>query len=368
VVVWACGQLSRPRYPDIPGLDRFRGAAFHSARWDHGFDLRGARVAVIGSGASAVQIVPAIAPDTARLFVFQRSPSWLIPKPERAFAAWERWLHRRFPHIAALRRLRVYAQFESRFPAFLHGSLFAALFQKTAEKHLDEQIADPALRAALRPDYPIGCKRVLLSSDYYPTLARDDVELVTAPIERVTEDAIVTADGRARPVDAIVFATGFATTEFLAPVSIAGRDGVRLADAWRGGASAYLGMAVHGFPNMFLLYGPNTNLGHNSIVFMVERQVGYVVQCARALADGGYATMDVRPQAMARYRIELRRALRRSVFAADCHSWYKTDDGQVTNNWPSSTLRYWWYTRRLAPGDYYFAGQFAGQSAGQSAG
>jgi cation diffusion facilitator CzcD-associated flavoprotein CzcO len=218
--------------------------------------------------------------------------------------------------------------------------------ERRARKLLAEQVPDPVLREKLTPDYPIGCKRILIGDDYYPALVRDNVEVVTDAITEVTETGIVTADGREHPLDVLIYATGFVTTSFLAPMEITGRYGIRLEEMWKEGAEAYLGVAVAGFPNFFMLYGPNTNLGHNSIIFMIECQVGYVAACIEELRTRGLRSLEVRPGAQAKFNKELQKGLGKSVWATGCTSWYKTDGGKITNNWSDFTVRYWWRTRR----------------------
>jgi cation diffusion facilitator CzcD-associated flavoprotein CzcO len=352
VLVCGAGQLSRPRYPSISGLDQFAGAAFHSARWDHACDLRGKRVAVIGNGASAIQIIPRVAPEAGRLHAFQRSAAWVIPRKDRAYSRFTKWAFAHVPLARRLYRAWLYWALEKNFFAFRRGSWLGKLSTFFARRHLKAQIADPALREALLPDFPIGCKRVLISDDYYPALARENVEVVTAPIERVTADAIVTGDGQVRPVDAIVLATGFETTSLLAPLRVEGLGGVALEDAWAGGAEAHLGVTVAGFPNLLLLYGPNTNLGHNSIIFMIECQVRYAMRWLRALVERDLRYLDVEPARMARFNADLQRDLERSVWAADCGSWYKNEAGKIVNNWSTFTAAYWWRTRRFRLDDY----------------
>jgi cation diffusion facilitator CzcD-associated flavoprotein CzcO len=349
-LVSACGQLNRPAYPRIPGLERFGGKQFHSARWDHGYPLEGKRVAVIGTGASAIQFVPAIAPKVAHLSLFQRSPAYLIPKGDRPYTPLERWLFRRLPFAQALSRWWMYWEHESRVIAFGGGAWLRWILQKTFRRRLARTVPDARLRAALTPADPIGCKRVLLSNDFYPALNRPNVELVTDAIREVTERGVVTEDGREREVDALVFGTGFQATDFLAPMRVTGVGGRELDAAWREGAEAYLGISVSGFPNLFLLYGPNTNLGHSSIVFMLESQVRYALACMRALRRRGAHALDVRPDAQRAFNVRLQEALARSVWGADCTSWYKTAEGRNTNNWPGFTFRYRRLTRapRLA--------------------
>jgi len=346
VLVSGTGQLNRPFVPAIPGLDDFQGVRFHSARWRHDQDLRGKRVAVIGNGASAVQFIPPVAAVAKRVNVFQRTANWVIPRNDRAYRGVEKALFRYVPMLLKLYRWLIYLQLEVRFFAFFKGSWLGGRIQQAATEYLHSLIADPALREKLTPDYPVGCKRILISDDYYQALARPNVDVVTSPITRVTRDGVVTADGATHAADAVIFATGFESTSFLAPMEIAGPDGRTLGDAWCDGAEAYMGVAVAGFPNLFLLYGPNTNLGHNSIIFMIECQVRYVVQCIRRLARERTRTLAVRPDAMTAYNAELQHDIKQTAWDAGCTSWYKTAAGKITNNWSGFTLQYWWRTRR----------------------
>jgi cation diffusion facilitator CzcD-associated flavoprotein CzcO len=270
----------------------------------------------------------------------------VIPRNDRAYTDAEKQRFRRFPWLTRLHRALIYSMLEARFFGFFRGSWMGKRLEKAATEYLHSQIQDPKLRALLTPDYPVGCKRILISDDYYQALTRPNVEVVGSHIERIVRDGIVTADGVTRPVDTIIFGTGFETTSFLAPMQIEGLGGRKLEEGWRDGAEAYLGVGVSGFPNLFLLYGPNTNLGHNSIIFMIECQVRYVLQCIQALARNGAAQLDVRPEAMERYNERLQRDIQKTAWAAGCHSWYKTESGKITNNWSGFTVEYWWRTRR----------------------
>ncbi|RAY11718.1 4-hydroxyacetophenone monooxygenase [Actinomadura craniellae] len=349
VLVSACGQLNRPALPDIAGRDSFTGTSFHSARWDHSFDPAGRRVAVIGTGASAIQFVPELARTAARLHVFQRSAPYVIAKSDRVYRPGTRALFAAVPGLRELGRAAVYTSLESRAPAFVRHPGLMKVIARRFHDHLADQVTDPALRAALIPDYPMGCKRILISDDYYPALARPGVELVTDPIERITPTGVVTADGTPREVDTIVYGTGFRAAEFLAPMKIVGRDGRELSESWRDGARAHLGIAVSGFPNLFLLYGPYTNLGHNSIIYMLESQFRYVLRCVQAIERHRFAWIDVRPDVQAAFEAEMRRRMRDTIWARGCTSWYMNAAGEVTNNWPGSTLGYRRATRRPDP-------------------
>jgi cation diffusion facilitator CzcD-associated flavoprotein CzcO len=354
-LVSGLGQLNRPHTPDLPGLASFEGTTFHSARWNHEHDVAGERVAVIGNGASALQFIPEIAKTAERVTVFQRSANWVIPRNDRSFSAGERAWFRRHPLLLRGLRALIWAMLEVRFFAFLRESWFSRRMTRTATEYLHAQVSDPVLRAKLTPDYPIGCKRILISDDYYQAMVRANVEVVNEPIERVTRDAVVTADGVARGVDTLIFGTGFETTTFLAPLAIEGIEGAKLHDVWREGAEAYLGVTVAGFPNLFMLYGPNTNLGHNSIIFMIECQVGYAVQCIQQLLKREVSWIDVRRDVMDRYNRNLQTALGKTAWTAGCSSWYKTASGKVVNNWSGFTLDYWSRTRRPNWHDYRIA-------------
>jgi cation diffusion facilitator CzcD-associated flavoprotein CzcO len=352
LLVVACGQLSRPRTPSIPGAEDFAGHAFHSAAWDHGYDLRGRRVAVIGTGASAVQFVPEIAQEVAHLDVYQRTAPYMLPRRNPTYPGWLRALIRHVPGVQAARRIAMWLFMESltfgltRFrPALASARLWSATFMRM-------QVRDPELRRRIRPDYPFGCKRILFSSNYLPALQRPNVDLVTDRIARISERGVVTEDGREREADCIIYGTGFRADEFVLPMEVTGRGGVELQQAWAAGAEAHLGITIAGFPNMFLLYGPNTNLGAGSIVMMIEAQAGYVAQAVRALRESGAAALDLRPEVQAASGAEVQERLRETVWG-ECQSWYRRDGtGRVTNNWPGLVTEYLRATRRLELADY----------------
>ena len=351
VLVPAVGQLSRPAYPNIPGLDDFPGAAFHSAAWDHDYDLEGKTVAVVGTGASAIQFVPQIAKSAKRVHVFQRSAPWILRKPDRAFAALEHKLFSLVPGFERAYRGGIYCGMESRAVGFQGFTSLLKVVEWQATRHLKRWVRDPELRAALTPDYTIGCKRVLLSNDYYEAMVRDNVDLVTSSIERVEGNRVVTADGRRQEVDAIIFGTGFKASEFLAPMEITGLEGRDLNEEWRDGAEAYKGISVAGFPNLFMLYGPNTGLAHNSIVYMIESQVRYIMDCLRTLEDRPASYLDVRRDVQARYNEWVQSQIEHSPWQ-DCQSWYRAEGGKNTANWPGFTFTYRAKTRRVNLSDY----------------
>jgi cation diffusion facilitator CzcD-associated flavoprotein CzcO len=348
VLVAATGQLSNPAIPDIEGADRFGGVAFHSARWDHGHDLSGRQVAVIGNGASAVQFVPPVAEQAGTVTVFQRSANYVGPKSDRVFSPRWQWAFDHLPGFERLYRWQIYWRFESRWLWFRRDSWSGRKVQDLFSKGIRAGLVSEKLpEASVLPDYPVGCKRVLISNDYYPTLMRPDVRVVTSPIERITETAVVTADGEEHPADTLIWGTGFQTTRFLGPVEVIGTGGVSLHREWKDGADAHLGITVAGFPNLFLLYGPNTNLGHNSILFMVERQIDYVLQCLARLAATGDTALDLRSDVQQASTADIDRRMEKTAWAASCSSWYKTATGRVTNNWPGFTVQYW--SRTLRP-------------------
>jgi cation diffusion facilitator CzcD-associated flavoprotein CzcO len=376
VLVAGAGPLNEPKLPDIPGIDDFQGTIFHSARWNHEHDPQGERVAVIGTGASAIQFVPHLQQQVAKLHVFQRTPPWVVPHRDRPTKAVERWLYRHIPPLQRLVRAGVYGMREL-FALRLMHPLRGSLPERVAQRHLHAQVADPQLRARLAPDYRIGCKRVLISNDYYPALQKPNVELVTDSVSAIEPHAIVTADGARREVDTIVLGTGFHVTDMPVANWIYGRGGRSLADVWQGSPQAYLGSTVAGFPNMFLLVGPNMGLGHNSIVFMIEAQLNYLLGALRTLAQvssttdasstpaatatatataGGNtsgAIFEVRDSVMRAFNAEIQHHLRGSVWTSGgCQSWYIDERGRNTTIWPGFTWRYYGRTRHFNPSDY----------------
>ncbi len=364
-VVSAAGALHVPSYPDIPGSASFGGTSFHSARWDHSCDLTGKRVAVIGTGASAIQFIPEIAGQAAHLTVFQRTAPWIHPRPDVEMPARLRAAFNAVPLTVRAIRDVIYLLMEVRALGFAVNPKLMAPMQRMAVKHLESQVADPALRARLTPDYTIGCKRMLLSSTYYPALQRPNVELVTpgigGDITGISENGVVTADGTTRPADVIIYATGFRVVESVAALNVAGRDGRKLTpEKLRDGRKltpekleAYHGVTIAGFPNFFMLLGPNTGLGHTSVVFMIESQVQHVMSCLRRLARSGADTIEVSEAAQRRYNDALQRRLRRAVWSeGGCDSWYLDADGVNRAMWPGFTFEYWARTRRARRSAY----------------
>ncbi len=346
VLVSGVGQLHKPYTPPLPGLDRFAGPRFHSARWDHSVDLKGKTVGVIGNAASAIQFIPEIAKSAARLRIFQRSANWILPRNDRSYRAWEKWAFAHVPGMARLYRYFIWARFESRYPLLRGSAFLSRQVEKFVKQYIRDTIGDADLRRALVPDYPPGARRLLISDDYYQTLRQDHVDLITLGIDEITPTGVRTRDGRDWPVDVLILATGFDSTNFLSPIELTGLQGRSLRQEWSLGARAYLGLCVSGFPNFFLMYGPNTNLGHNSILFMIECQTNYILQCIAALRDRGLRYLDVKPEAQAAFNRALQAELQQTAWAKTDHSWYKRSDGTITNNWSGTTTRYWWRTRR----------------------
>ena len=352
IVISGLGQLHRPFIPSIAGIDSFAGPLFHSAQWRHDCDLTGRRVAVIGSGASAIQFVPPVAAMAEHLTIFQRSANWIIPKPDRVIEGWRRWLLEHVGATQKLSRWSTYWRLELNYRLILEGSLLGRLIKWKATPELERMVTDSVPRDALVPDYSPGCKRVLISNDWYTTLLRRNVSVELSPIDHIDTDGIVTSDGAHHIADAIVLGTGFQTTEFLAPMSVIGHHGLDLNDAWERGAEAYLGISVAGFPNFFMLYGPNTNLGHNSIIFMIESQARYISNAIAHMIEHDLDWIDVRPDVMDTYNSQIQRNAADTVWAGSCSSWYKNDEGRITNNWPLSSFGYWRRTRHFWPGDF----------------
>ncbi|MFB5650098.1 flavin-containing monooxygenase [Leptospira wolffii] len=354
-VVSGTGGLSRPSLPKIDGIDKFKGPKFHSAQWDHSFDMNGKTVAVIGTGASAIQIVPTIAPIVGKLKLFQRTPPWILPKPDAGIGSTLRGIFKFLPPFRWLFRKLIYWSNEIGVIAFAINPKIMKIVEKFGKSFIQKSIHDPKLQEALTPNYTIGCKRILLSNEYYPALNRENVELVTNGISEITATGIKTKDGKEHKVDAIVFATGFQASEAVAPFEIRGRKGQLLADVWKDAAEAYLGTTVSGFPNLFLIVGPNTGLGHSSMILMIESQVQYTLQGIRYLTKKNVKFLDVRKDVQDRYNEEIQKRLSKSVWqTGGCISWYNTSTGRNTTLWPGFTFEFKARTFFLRPRDYEF--------------
>ncbi len=368
-VVFACGQLNRPRIPDLPGLEEFEGPSWHSARWDHEVSLADKRVAVVGNGASAVQFLPPVAAVARSVTVFQRSANYVAPKRDRAYTDRMRRVFTTVRPLELAHRWLIYWLMESRWLWFKKNSFLGRKFGELFARGIRTNVVSDRLPdEAVVPDYPLGCKRILISNDWYPTLMRPNVTVIEEPIAGVEADALVTTDGARHEADAIIFGTGFSTTAFLAGIPVRGTDGVTLASVWQDGSRAYLGIAVPGFPSCFLLYGPNTNLGHNSILFMVERQLSLILQAlaaqTRESTNSAAAAIEVTEDAYRNEDDRVQRLMAGTAWVANCHSWYKTATGRVTNNWPTWTVRYWWDTLWRRPDELTVVRSEASAGAG----
>jgi cation diffusion facilitator CzcD-associated flavoprotein CzcO len=353
IIVLGVGGLSEPSIPPAPGLDKFKGTIFHSATWNHDHDLRGERVATIGTGASAIQFVPRIQPEVAELHVYQRTPPWVMPHPDRPVSRFERALWRVMPRSQHLWRAAVYAAREMLVLGLTVEPRLMAGMELIARSHLRKQVTDPELRRKLTPHYRLGCKRILVSNDYLPALSQPNVQLVSAGIEEVRAHSIVGSDGVEREVDTIIFATGFHVTDPPSASYVRGRGGVLLGDAWKDGMAAYRGTTIAGFPNAFMITGPNTGLGHTSIVYMIESQIAYIMDAVRKLERRGAAAFDVRPEVQAAYNDELQRRLTRTVWnSGGCKSWYLDGNGRNSTLWPSFTFRFREQTSSFEEADY----------------
>ena len=345
ILISAAGSFSEPKLPELAGLEHFKGKAFHSSRWDHQFEIKGSRVAVIGTGASAIQFVPAIRPQVEKLHVFQRTAPWIVRRHDRPFGALERQLFRRYPSTQWAARAGIYSFREVLGFAFRHPWAMK-LLQPLARRHLRRSVADPILREKLTPNYLMGCKRILISNDYLPALTQTNVELVTDGIAEVREHSVLGNDGVERPVDAIIFGTGFHVSDFPFSSRVRGKDGRTLNEVWGGSPEALAGTTVTGFPNLFLLPGPNTGLGHSSVIFMLEAQIEHVLSAVLYLRRHGGATIEARPEAQAAYVSEVDRSMRGTVWTAGgCLSWYLDKTGRNSTLWPTPS---WKFRRRVA--------------------
>ncbi|MFG3095630.1 flavin-containing monooxygenase [Streptomyces sp. NPDC048202] len=354
MVVSATGPLSDPKIPAIPGLDSFPGRVFHSARWDHDYDLRGKRVAMVGTGASAIQIVPSIQPEVSKLTVFQRTPPWVMPRMDRAIGTAERRLHQALPFTARLRRGLLWGIRELQVQAFTKHPDELGLVEQLARRNMARAIKDPALRAKLTPDYRIGCKRILLSSSYYPALAKPNVDVVASGVTEVRGSTVVAADGTETEVDAIVFGTGFHVTDMPIAERVVGVGGVTLAEAWKGGMAALRGGSAAGFPNWLSVIGPNTGLGNSSMILMIESQLNYLADYLRQLDTlGGRTALDARPAAVDRWNRQVQERMKRTVWnTGGCTSWYLDASGRNTTVWPGTTTEFRQATRRVDLTEY----------------
>ena len=354
VVISATGPLNRPNLPKINGLENFKGKAFHSSNWDKTYDLRNKRVAVVGTGASAIQFVPQIAEQVAQLSVFQRTPPWITERADRASSTFEQKLFKVLPFTQKLYRSGQYWFRELVGLSFVGNEFMNKVATAQARKHLTDSVADSALRQKLTPNYKLGCKRVLVSDDYYPALCRSNVALITDPIQEIRAHSIITQDGTEHPIDALIFGTGFVAAEIILDAKIVGLQGRELIEEWKQTSpEAYYGLTVSGFPNLLFLVGPNTGLGHNSIIHMIESQVNYVLEYLRILDQKEKNEfLDLKPQVQRQFNDTIQEQLKSTVWASGCQSWYQDSKGKITSLWPKLSAQYRKETRRAKAEDY----------------
>ena len=353
VLVTAIGQLHEVAIPELPGIERFQGVAFHSATWDHDYPLEGKSVAVIGTGASAIQFVPKIQPQVAKLHVFQRTAPWVLPRHDRPIGAFARRLHRAWPWTQTAKRSMIYLMRESLLIGFAKLPRLMPLAEWVSRVMIARQITDAELRRKVRPTFKLGCKRVLLADDYYPALDQPNVDLITSDVKEIREHSIIDGDGIERQVDAIIYGTGFHVTDTAIGHLVTGRDGMTLDQQWQGSPRAYLGTAVPGFPNLFLLTGPNTSIAHTSLIFLAESHIRYVVDCLRTMRVDALETVEVKPDAWNAYSEEMQRRSKRTVWlTGGCSSWYLDRNGLNTVLYPDFTFKFRWRTRRFDSGSY----------------
>ncbi len=361
MLVAGMGPLAEPRIPDIPCLEDFGGEVMHSARWNHDYDLKGKKVASIGTGASAIQYVPAIQPDVEQLYVFQRTPPWVLPHTDRPISSLERRIHERFPALRKAVRGFVYTARETNVVAFVKQPKLMGLIEKLAKKHIERSVPDPEMRKKVTPDYTIGCKRILPSKLWYPALRQDNVELVTVGVEKATATGVVDADGVEREVDAIIFGTGFQVTDMPVGKALRGRDGKTLDETWKGSPNAYLGTSIPGFPNLFLMLGPNTGLGHNSMIYMIESQIAHVIDALAEMGRRGADTVEVREDVALEFNREVDKRHEGAVWNSGCASWYLDDTGRNATLWPDWTFRFRQRTAHFDPDKYSLTNHSSGR-------
>jgi cation diffusion facilitator CzcD-associated flavoprotein CzcO len=357
VLIAACGQLSVPSIPKLPGLDRFGDPAFHTAQWRHEADLAGKRVAMVGTGCSGIQVGPAIQPIVSRLDVYQRSPGWTLPKMDFVYSERSKRLFERFPVLRRIDRAATFAFLETATAAMTSRKWLLPVFRAAARRQIDRAIKDPELRRKVTPTDELGCKRIMLTDDWYPTLTKPNVELVTDRIAEITPGGVRTADGHEHPADVLVLATGFKSHAFVAPMEIEGPGGHTLAEEWQDVARAYLGLSVPGFPNMFVLYGPNTNGGAVSIIHQLESGIGHIVAALRELDRQDAERIEVTRETLDQFDRELRAALADTVWHAGCTNWYVDENGNDPSQWPWQWMAYRRRTATLEPGAYRLSGR-----------
>lgn len=350
IVIGGMGPLAEPAIPAVKGIENFKGSVFHSAQWDHDFDLTGKRIAVVGTGASAIQFVPAVQRQAGKMYLFQRTAPWVLPRNERAFTRLEQRLYKRLPIVQRAVRAGIYWAFETRVIAFAKQPRFMKVLEAIGRTHLKRQVKDPQLRSKLTPRYTIGCKRILMANDYYPALQQPNVEVVTDGVDEVHAHSIVTQDGAEREVDAIIWGTGFHVTDTEAPSRVFGEGDRRLSEVWGTSPQAYLGTAIAGFPNIFMMIGPNTGLGHTSMVFMIESQIEYLIGALKHMEQSNVGALNVRQDELERFNAALQKRLKNTVWnTGGCASWYLDAEGRNTTIWPGFTFEFRQRTRHFDP-------------------
>ncbi|MBW4687574.1 MAG: NAD(P)/FAD-dependent oxidoreductase [Komarekiella atlantica HA4396-MV6] len=354
ILISGCGQLNRPKIPDIDGINTFQGTQFHSARWKNQYNLSGKTVAVIGTGASAIQFIPLIAKEVKKLFIFQSSANWILNKQDHKFTEFQHWIFKTFPFTVNLYRLWIYLTLEFLLvngvlqKDGITGKFFAAYLSR--QRH--QKVKQAALQSVLEPNFQVGCKRVLLSNDYYETLQQPNVEVISSRVKAICTNSVLTQNDQKYRIDTLIFATGFHATNFLSSIKIIGLNNQLLEDKWKDGAEAYKGILISGFPNLFMLYGPNTNTS-NSIIFMIECQVRYIISCIRLIQRKSLLYLDVKPSKQSLFNQKLQVDAAKTVWSSNCTNWYKTDKGKIVNNWPQSTLCYLLTTFGANSNDFY---------------
>jgi cyclohexanone monooxygenase len=354
VVVSAVGLFTQPVLPDLAEEEEFTGTLMHTARWDHSVDLRDARVAVLGTGSTASQLIPAVAKEAKKVYSVQRSPTWILPKPDRSYTDREKWLFGHVPFAKKFYRTRLWLRSESNISVIENGSDKTQEFKGIALRALESTVADEELRRRLTPDHPFGCKRLVFATDYLQTLTQPHVEVVSSPARSLRSRSLVTADGTELDIDVVLCATGYSAADYLGQINVVGEGGISLREKWRDGAYAYLGMAVPDFPNFFTLYGPNTNVGSNSVIFMLEAQARYIVRALKHMRRKRKAYMAVRPKAMADFIAKIDGWMEGTVWLTRCSNYFRAPNGRVVTQWPRSARAFWGMTRRFKPADYTF--------------
>jgi cyclohexanone monooxygenase len=353
-VVSAVGLFTQPVMPDLKEIEPYTGTIMHTARWDHSVDLSGARVAVLGTGSTAAQLLPEVAKVAERVYSVQRSPTWILPKPDRSYTDREKWTFAHVPLAKKLYRSRLWFRSESNISVIENGSDKTQEFKAVALRSLEATVPDDELRRKLTPEHPLGCKRLVFASDYLQTMTQPHVEVVSSPARYLRSRSLITEDGTELDVDVVLCATGYAAADYLGQIEVVGENGVRLKETWRDGAFAYLGMAVPGFPNFFMLYGPNTNVGSNSVIFMLEAQARYIVQALKYMRRRRRSYVSVTPDALSEFLTKIDQWMEGTVWLTRCSNYFRAANGRVVTQWPRSARAFWMMTRRFRAADYTF--------------